>query len=391
METNRVGTLQVLAGPEANKTERLLLEVAQWQPLKEKGKCRIIGFHRQDEQTDKLKSGKEAIDYQVDEARYYQGPLEIKSYIERHNDEFEGFYVVAVDDCQFEEDDPELLAYTLDEIVNEGHQVIAAGVDQNYKGRPYESTSHLMAVADKSKKVSSRCSICGKRATKSVFVGGDEEESLYDQFEARCEDHWHESERTMGKLEVIAGPMFSGKTYRLLERVDKLQLESQELQVFKPAGDDRWDKEEIRSRGVLKTPVSRDAQPLKSAEGILEYTSSQTRYILIDEAHFFDESLVEVIRKTLKRGVNVVVSGLDLDYQGGVFLPVARLMAIASKVRKITAVCGREDCESPATRTARRKEVKSNKRILPGDEEYIPLCRKHHRDHLNSGLPRDTS
>ena len=145
-------------------------------------------------------------------------------------------------------------------------------------------------------------------------------------------------------LEVICGPMFSGKSEELIRRIRRAEIAKQRVVVFKHALDDRYCSERVMShlaRGV-------QAQPLQGSRGLSEWTKTDVDLIAIDEAQFFDDGIVGVCRE-LAAKTRVVVAGLDLDAKGEPFGPMPALLALADKVVKLTAVC--MQCGEDATRS----------------------------------------
>ena len=146
-------------------------------------------------------------------------------------------------------------------------------------------------------------------------------------------------------LEVICGPMFSGKSEELIRRVRRAQIAKQRIAVFKHQLDDRYDAERV----VSHQEVSVAAQPLRGSRGLWERTKGEDfDLVAIDEAQFFDEGLVGMCR-SLSEKARVVVAGLDLDAQSEPFGPMPALLALADKVVKLTAVC--VQCGADATRS----------------------------------------
>ncbi len=150
-----------------------------------------------------------------------------------------------------------------------------------------------------------------------------------------------------GQVEVVCGSMFSGKTEELMRRLKRAQYAKQKIQVFKPVIDQRYSTEHVQSHDanrILSTPVS-------SAREILEKVDDNTRVVGIDEAQFFDDTLVDVAQKLAYRGTRVICAGLDMDFRGQPFGPMPKLLAIAEQVTKLSAVC--VVCGAPATRSQR--------------------------------------
>lgn len=139
-----------------------------------------------------------------------------------------------------------------------------------------------------------------------------------------------------GWMEVICGSMFSGKTEELIRRLRRAEMAGQNVEIFKPQLDTRYAIEEVVSHNqnkIRSTPVS-------SPNEIL-LLGSTCDVVGIDEAQFFDESIVEVANKLANSGVRVVIAGLDMDFMGRPFGPIPNLMATAEYVTKVHAICKR--------------------------------------------------
>jgi thymidine kinase len=153
--------------------------------------------------------------------------------------------------------------------------------------------------------------------------------------------------RGTGWLEVICGPMFSGKTEELIRRLRRAQIARQRVQVFKPAVDVRYAEREVVSHSAQRL----EAIPAPSASRVLELVAPDTEVIGIDEAQFFDRAIVAVADQLATQGRRVVVAGLDTDYRAESFDPLPDLMARAEYVTKLLAICVR--CGNPANRSLR--------------------------------------
>lgn len=171
-----------------------------------------------------------------------------------------------------------------------------------------------------------------------------------------------------GRIEVVCGSMFSGKTEELIRRMKRAEFARQKVEIFKPALDTRYSEEEVVSHDsnhILSTPIESSASILLLATDV--------DVVGIDEAQFFDDELVTVCNELAKRGTRVIVAGLDMDYMGKPFGPMPALMAIADEVTKVHAICVR--CGSLAY--VSHRTVESDKLVLLGEKaEYEPLCRE---------------
>ena len=171
-----------------------------------------------------------------------------------------------------------------------------------------------------------------------------------------------------GRVEVVCGSMFSGKTEELIRRLRRAQFAKQRVEIFKPAIDIRYSEEEVVSHegnSILSTPVDSSASILLMGQ--------ESDVVGIDEAQFFDEHIVEVCNELAARGIRVIVAGLDLDFRGQPFGPMPQLCAIADEVTKVHAICVR--CGALAYISHRI--VAGEKQVMLGEkQEYEPLCRE---------------
>jgi thymidine kinase len=171
-----------------------------------------------------------------------------------------------------------------------------------------------------------------------------------------------------GAIEVICGSMFSGKTEELLRRIKRAQIARQKIQVFKPLIDNRYSADHVQSHDANKV-LSR---PVEKARDILKLVEDTTRIVGIDEAQFFDDSVVEVAQKLANRGVRVICAGLDMDFRGQPFGPMPRLLAVAESVTKLSAVC--MVCGDAASRS-QRTSGESGRIAVGAKEMYEARCR----------------
>ncbi|MGK5082739.1 thymidine kinase [Bdellovibrionota bacterium FG-1] len=181
-----------------------------------------------------------------------------------------------------------------------------------------------------------------------------------------------------GFIEVVCGSMYSGKTEELLRRVKRAQIGRQKVQIFKPIIDDRYSVEHVQSHDANRI-LSR---PVEKARDILKFVEDNTRVVGIDEAQFFDDSVIEVAQKLAYRGMRVILAGLDMDFRGQPFGPMPKILAIAEQVTKLQAVC--VVCGGPASRTQRIAAPKglSNARVVVGAKDmYEARCRFCHEPH----------
>ena len=176
-----------------------------------------------------------------------------------------------------------------------------------------------------------------------------------------------ESASRKGYIEVICGSMFSGKTEELIRRLKRAKFANQKVEIFKPCIDTRYSEEEVvshDSHAIRSTPVD-------SPQNIL-LMSSDVDVVGVDEAQFFDESIVDVCRQLADNGVRVIVAGLDMDFMGKPFGPMPALMATAEYVTKVHAICVR--CGNLAHHSHRL--TTDAKLVMLGEKDtYEPVCR----------------
>lgn len=174
-----------------------------------------------------------------------------------------------------------------------------------------------------------------------------------------------------GSLEVICGPMFSGKSEELIRRIKRAIIAKQKVQVFKPALDDRYDASAIASHSQRK----HEAIPVKNTEELLRHLDPEAQVVALDEAQFLDEGLIPIIEELANRGVRVIAGGLDQDSNGEPFGIMPILLAKAEYVTKLQAIC--MVCGALAGRTQRM--VHTGGQVLVGAAEaYEARCRHCH-------------
>lgn len=181
----------------------------------------------------------------------------------------------------------------------------------------------------------------------------------------------------VGSLTVIAGSMFSGKTEELIRRARRAMYARKRVQVFKHALDARSEPEEIRSHAGVRIT----AAPVSSSGELLERVEEGTDLVAVEEAQFFDEGAVEALQGLADRGHEVVAAGLDLDFRGRPFGPMAALLSVADEVVKLRAICA--VCGRDASRTQRLVDGEPAPPTAPtilvgASEHYEARCRHHH-------------
>ncbi len=174
-------------------------------------------------------------------------------------------------------------------------------------------------------------------------------------------------EEQFGWIEVICGSMFSGKTEELIRRLKRAKFAKQNVEIFKPAIDTRYDEEMVVSHDsneIRSTPVPSASNIRILADGC--------DVVGIDEAQFFDDEIVSVCNDLANQGIRVIVAGLDMDFKGNPFGPMPNLMATAEYVTKVHAVCTRT---GNLAQFSYRKAINDDLVFLGENEEYEPLSR----------------
>lgn len=199
----------------------------------------------------------------------------------------------------------------------------------------------------------------------------------------------------LGRIEVITGVMFSGKSDELMRRVRRAVIARREVQLFKSHLDERY--------GGIEVVSSHDGQALKGvpvskARQIAERMRSGTDVVAVDEVQFLDDEIVEVAAALADRGLRVILAGTETDFRGQPFGPLPTLMALAEQVDKLNAVC--VICGQPASRNQRLLDgepapAESPLVMVGGMETYEARCRRCHevpgidRDQLILEMPGD--
>lgn len=171
-----------------------------------------------------------------------------------------------------------------------------------------------------------------------------------------------------GSVEVITGSMFSGKTEELIRRLRRAQFAGLKVEIFKPSLDRRYSETRIVShddKSIVSTPVDHSSSIL--------LLSGNVNVVGIDEAQFFDSSIVDVCNKLADDGIRVVVAGLDMDFMGKPFGPMPALLAIAEFTTKVHAICMR--CGNLAQYSFRKSD-EDQVVVLGEKDKYEPLCRE---------------
>ncbi len=174
-----------------------------------------------------------------------------------------------------------------------------------------------------------------------------------------------------GRIEVVCGSMFSGKTEELIRRMKRAEFARQKVEIFKPSIDTRYSEMDVVSHDRNTIPST----PVESSSTIL-LLASDIDVVGIDEAQFWDDGLIDVCNELANRGVRVIVAGLDMDFRGRPFGPMPSLCAIADEVTKVHAIC----VKCGALAYVSHRLVQNERRVLLGEQtEYEPLCRECYR------------
>jgi Thymidine kinase len=177
-----------------------------------------------------------------------------------------------------------------------------------------------------------------------------------------------------GSIEVITGSMFSGKTEELIRRLRRAQFAGLKVEIFKPSLDKRYSETRVVShdeKSIVSTPVD-------NATSIL-LLAGDVNVIGIDEAQFFDNSIVDVCNKLADLGIRIIVTGLDMDFMGNPFGPMPALLSIAEYITKVHAICMR--CGNLAQYSFRKSD-EDQVVVLGEKDKYEPLCRSCYNEAL---------
>lgn len=187
----------------------------------------------------------------------------------------------------------------------------------------------------------------------------------------------------VGHLEIVCGPMFSGKSEELIRRMKRVQISNKSFLLFKPAIDNRYDVNHIVSHDKRKLDAlitANDKAGLEKADSIIQEKNPEV--VAFDEGNFYDVYLFDLARKWVKEGRRVIIAGLDTDFRGKPFGPMGDLMAVADFVDKLKGICMK--CKSDyGTMTQRLIDGKPAKATDPtilvgGMDSYEVRCRNCH-------------
>lgn len=183
--------------------------------------------------------------------------------------------------------------------------------------------------------------------------------------------------QTHGRIEVICGSMFSGKTDELIRRLRRAVIAKQKVQVFKPKIDHRYGLEKVTSHAGNDF----DALPVNNSSQIMSLIEPDTTIVGIDEAQFFDEGIIQLATDLAQKNYRVIIAGLDQDFRGEPFGPMPILMSLCEQIDKLQAIC--MVCGEAASRTQRLVNGKPARYdqpivIVGASEMYEARCRIHH-------------
>ncbi len=179
----------------------------------------------------------------------------------------------------------------------------------------------------------------------------------------------HVTKGNLGWIEVVCGPMFSGKSEELIRRLRRAEIARQRVQIFKPVIDQRYSDDHIVSHSDLK--IRSDS--VKDAAEVAARVDLRTEVVGIDEAQFLGEGIVDVVVRLADMGKRVIIAGLDIDYLGRPFHPMPELLAVADDITKYLAIC--MQCGNPAKHTQRL--IASEDLIVVGASGmYEARCRR---------------
>ena len=188
--------------------------------------------------------------------------------------------------------------------------------------------------------------------------------------------------RGHGYIEMVVGPMYSGKSEELIRRLTRAKIAKQDVIVFKPSIDDRYSTADV----VSHSGIALQAVAVNKLDTIWDFITEDTQVAGFDEVQFFEQGIVDIVIKLADMGIRVICAGLDMDFKAVPFGVIPELLARAEFVDKLQAVCVK--CGDPATRTQRIIDGKPARYddpvILVGaTESYEARCRKCHQIGLN--------
>lgn len=181
-----------------------------------------------------------------------------------------------------------------------------------------------------------------------------------------------------GRLEVICGSMFSGKTEELIRRVRRAEYARQKIQIFKPDIDNRYTVDSVYSHSGM----SATAHPIKDAADIQTLLEPDTTVVAIDEVQFLGPEIVAIAESLANDGIRVICAGLDLDFRADPFGPIPALLSVAEEVTKLHAicvVCGEVACRSQRLVNGQPARFDDPVIMIGAQEAYEARCREHYQ------------
>ena len=151
----------------------------------------------------------------------------------------------------------------------------------------------------------------------------------------------------LGWIEVVCGPMFSGKSEELIRRLRRAEIARQRVQIFKPTIDERYSDNHIVSHNDMRI----HSECVSNAAEVQAKLDLRTEVIGFDEAQFLGDAMIDLVVKFADMGKRIIIAGLDTDYLGRPFHPMPELLAVADEITKALAIC--MQCGNPAKHTQR--------------------------------------
>ncbi len=290
-------------------------------------------------------------------------------------------------------------------VVESGRMVYGSGTNLDYEGRPFNHMPELMAKSDFIFLLKSICAEkgCTEQAVRSIKSSSVSEGAVKvpgaERWEPRCLKHFYYAGRPdhkpwlvdqMGRLVLDIGPMFSGKSDTLIQRIKSAERSGKRIVVFKPMTDDRWEdgtRIEVYDHGRIRTRngPEREAVFVQTGDQIRDYLENNPgiREVYIDEAQFI-QGVFDTINDAIYQGYRFYVTGLHRDFKRDPFFDVPKLMTIADEINMHRAVCVR--CGHPAVENQRLKKKGdmwlpvdyTDPIVLVGDDDYQARCLRCH-------------
>lgn len=362
------GHIQLIFGPMfSGKTTEMLRRVNRYRLANRN--CRIVKYkHDTRYAMDKVATH----DQQMQEALSASKISEVMT-------ELWDAQVIGIDDGQFFDD----IAECSEKLANCGKIVIVAALDGDFNRKRFKNVLDLCPFSEDIKKLNAVCTRCGedasftKRLTSQLtqeVIGGSEmytavcRDCYFATRDGDIHDELHPtSDTSHGRIELILGPMFSGKTTEMLRRRNRHALASRDCRVLKYAGDVRYNKDNVVTHDQLMQEAVSAARIADVFEDLLQY-----KVIGIDEGQFFPD-VVEHVERLANLGKIVIVAALDGDYSRKEFMNrVLDLCPLAEKVSKLRAVC--TECGSDAA-FSKRLTMHKDQEVIGGKEMYSASCR----------------